>query len=272
MTSIEQPPLGKPRGVLRPAFSEGHFEHQRQAPHAALGMLVEHYWYVRWDLRGLAPQQQATLPHPNVHLVAEQGQARIYGVHQGRFVRQLAGQDRVFGIKFKPAGFHPFYGDPLANLVNRSVDAAICFGDAAGGLAQRVADIHCEFDSLCKVADALLLQRLPAQDPQASQFNHLLAHIAQSSSIVSVDDALRHSGMRLRSLQRLCQRYLGVGPKWVIQRYRLHEAIAQVQAGKRLSWAALALDLGYFDQAHFVRDFRKMVGMAPGEYERSLML
>ncbi len=272
MAHTESPPLGKPRGVLRPAFSHGQFEHKRQAPQAALGAVVEHYWYVSWDLRGLPAQQQATLPHPNVHLVVEQGQARIWGVHEGRFVRQLGGQDRVFGIKFKPSGFYAFYGKPLATLVNRSMDAAAILGDAAMDLAQRLADSDTGFEALCAMADALLLQHLPALDPQAAAFNGLLAHIAQTRSIVSVDGVLRLSGLNLRSLQRQCHKYIGIGPKWVIQRYRLHEAIAQVQAGKSLSWAALALDLGYFDQAHFVRDFRKMVGMAPGEYERSLAL
>ena len=60
-------PLAKPRGVLRPSFSQGRFEHHRQLPSAPLAGLVEHYWHVRWDLRGLPAQQQATLPHPNVH-------------------------------------------------------------------------------------------------------------------------------------------------------------------------------------------------------------
>ena len=77
-------------------------------------------------------------------------------------------------------------------------------------------------------------------------------------------------GLNKRGLQRLFQKYVGASPKWVIQRYRLHEAVARVQAGAPMNWAVLALDLGYFDQAHFVRDFRQLVGVAPGEYEKSL--
>ena len=63
---------------------------------------------------------------------------------------------------------------------------------------------------------------------------------------------------------------MGVGPKWVIQRYRLHEAVARVQAGRPVAWAALAQDLGYFDQAHFIRDFKAMVGQTPQAYARTL--
>jgi AraC-like DNA-binding protein len=74
--------------------------------------------------------------------------------------------------------------------------------------------------------------------------------------------------MTPRALQRLFSEYVGVGPKWVIQRLRLHEAIAQVQQGHAVSWAALAQSLGYFDQAHFIADFRRLVGRTPAQYAR----
>lgn len=262
-------PLTKPRGVLRPRFSQGQLEHHRQLPSAPLAAWVEHYWHVRWDLRGLPPQQQATLPHPNVHLVVEQGQARIYGVQRGRFVRQLQGLDQVFGVKFKAGGFYPFYGHAVSELLNQSVDVTDWFGPRGAELTGQVL-AAADFAAMCAAAESFLLLRLPAADAQVARIGSLLERIAKDTSIVSVDDVIAMSGLNKRGLQRLFQRYVGVGPKWVIQRYRLHEAIAQVQAGKTLSWTALALELGYFDQAHFVRDFRQLVGMAPGEYQKSL--
>lgn len=269
MTPLEPAPLGPPRGVLHPGLNQGAFQHHRQLPSPALQGLIEHYWHVSWDLRGQPAQAQATLAHPNVHLVLEHGQARIYGVQQGRFVRQLDGRDQVFGIKFKPGGFYPFYQRPVATLLDQTMDVAACLGATGTDLASQL--LACAgFETLCRVADTFLLQHLPAEDPQVAHVNRLLAHIAQASHIVAVADVLDISGLNLRGLQRLFQKYVGISPKWVIQRYRLHEAIAQVQAGKTLSWSALALALGYFDQAHFGRDFRQLVGMAPGEYEKSL--
>jgi AraC-like DNA-binding protein len=54
----------------------------------------------------------------------------------------------------------------------------------------------------------------------------------------------------------------------VINRYRLHEALERLAQGGNVEWARLALDLGYFDQAHFIRDFKALVGRTPGEYLR----
>jgi AraC-like DNA-binding protein len=73
-----------------------------------------------------------------------------------------------------------------------------------------------------------------------------------------------------RTMQRLFSQYVGVSPKWVIKRYRLHDAAEQVASGSIEDWARLAAELGYFDQAHFIKDFKKLVGQTPGEYARML--
>jgi AraC-like DNA-binding protein len=71
-----------------------------------------------------------------------------------------------------------------------------------------------------------------------------------------------------RPLQQLFNEYVGVGPKWVINRYRLHEVIERMAAQGPVSWTELALELGYFDQAHFIRDFKALVGCSPAAYMR----
>ena len=61
---------------------------------------------------------------------------------------------------------------------------------------------------------------------------------------------------------------MGAGPKWIIQRYRLRDAAEQATQGHDVDWARLALDLGYHDQAHFIRDFTAMIGTSPTRYAR----
>ena len=65
---------------------------------------------------------------------------------------------------------------------------------------------------------------------------------------------------------------MGVTPRWVISRYRIHEALDRLQSAKeipRIDWAAFALELGYYDQAHFIKDFTSATGCSPGEYEKA---
>jgi AraC-like DNA-binding protein len=259
--------IGKPRGVLFPQPPDRHFQHERLLPSAPLADLVEHYWYVRWDLRGRPPQQQATLPHPNYHLVIEHGKTNVYGVQTGRFERRLDDQDYVFGIKFKPGGFQPFLGAPASTLANRVVSAETVFGPVGLSLAASIA-ASASVTDMQAVAEAFLLAHLPPPDTNVTLASALVAAIAGDLSITSVERLLTMAAMDKRALQRLFQKYVGIGPKWVIQRYRLHEAIARVQESPRMDWAALALELGYFDQAHFTRDFRALVGQSPAEYGR----
>lgn len=258
---------GQVRGVLRQRLEAGEFQHARRRPSPALADFVEHYWQVDWDLRGLPPQQQETLPHPSVHLVVEPALAALYGVHTGRFVRRLQGRGYAFGIKFAPGGFQPFLGGPVSALLNRSRPIAATFGEASGewvGAVRAAADI----DARAELAETFLRARRPERDERAVQAARHVAAIADDAGITSVEALAARGGLGKRALQRLFQHYVGVGPKWVINRYRMHEAIARVQAGAAVDWADLALELGYFDQAHFNRDFRALVGLTPGEYAR----
>jgi AraC-like DNA-binding protein len=91
--------------------------------------------------------------------------------------------------------------------------------------------------------------------------------VAEDRTILKVEDLVERYCMNKRTLQRLFAKYVGVGPKWVIQRYRLHEAAEQLAAGP-VNQSALALSVGYSDQAHFIRDFKRVVGTSPAAYAR----
>jgi len=100
--------------------------------------------------------------------------------------------------------------------------------------------------------------------------SRVAARISDDRSITRVDQLVREFHTGVRQLQRVFSEYVGVSPKWVLQRYRLLDAAERVAAGTRIHWADLALELGYADQAHFIRDFKKLVGRSPAAYARSI--
>jgi AraC-like DNA-binding protein len=256
-----------PRGVLDPGAGVGRFQVGRSRPSPDLAELVEHFWTVSWDLRGRDPHTQHTLPHPSVHLVAEPGRSGILGVVTGRFTRELSGAGRAFGVRFRPAGFHPFLGAPLSALTDRRVAVAAVFGPDGDRL---VAGLLAAADEpeLVAAAEAFLLERLPPPDPNVALVNRAVDLITADQDLTRVGDAAERAGVGTRRLQRLFATYVGVTPKWVIRRSRLHEAVDRLDQGDHVDLGFLARDLGYFDQAHFARDFRAAVGRPPAAYAR----
>jgi AraC-like DNA-binding protein len=97
-----------------------------------------------------------------------------------------------------------------------------------------------------------------------------VAAIAGNRGVVRVNDLAAEVGISPRRLQRLFNEYVGAGPKWVIRRYRMQEALARTAGGAPVSWGQLAADLGYSDQAHFTRDFTANVGAPPSRYVREV--
>ena len=259
------------RGVLRPDLAATHFRLDRHPPSDALAPFVDYYWIPRWDLRGKPPYEQTILPHPNVHLVFEASGAGIFGVDRRLFTRSLAGLGLAFGVRFTPGGFRPFWQAPISQLTDRVVPAARLFGPRAEQTRQAIIrdpdlDVDADDAGMIGYAEALLCSVLPERDPLAEQVAALVSRITDDPGLRRVDQLSAESGMTARTLQRLFADYVGVSPKWVMRRARLHEAAERADSGEPVDWAALASDLGYADQAHLTRDFTVTIGVPPARY------
>jgi AraC-like DNA-binding protein len=255
------------RGILRPAALGRVFSLDRPAPPADLAHAVDRHWIVSWDLRGRDPHRSEVMTHPAVHLVLEPHGAAVYGVRRERDVRLLSGAGWAVGTKFLPGGFATLVDRPLCELTDRVLGLGALFGDRGERLARESAALEEPADKLALV-HAFLRERLAAEPgPDAELVRAVVADMRDALPGTRVDEIAARHHLTTRTLQRLFRRYVGVGPKWVLQRHRLHDAIEQLGAGRGTDWTRLALDLGYFDHAHFIRDFRAVVGRTPAQYE-----
>ena len=255
------------RGVLRPDLAATHLRLDRHKLSDALAPFVDYYWIPRWDLRGQPPHEQTVLPHPNVHLVFEASGAGIFGVDRRLFTRSLSGLGLGFGIRFTAGGFRPFWQAPISQLTDRVVPAARLFGPRAEKTRQAIiGDFDVDDGVMIGYAEALLHSVLPEPDPLAGQAAALVSRITDDPGLRRVDQLSASSGLTVRTLQRLFADYVGVSPKWVMRRARLHEAAGRADSGEPVDWAALASDLGYADQAHLTRDFTVTIGVRSARY------
>ena len=141
---------------------------------------------------------------------------------------------------------------------------ARAFGGAARALDAEVRALDDE-TALGRL-DAFLVARSAPLDDGARTVVRVVDAARVDRAILSVDDLAARFDLAPRTLQRLFRRYVGVSPKWVIRRFRMHEAAERASRGEGVDWAATAAELGYFDQAHFVRDFKAQVGRTPTAY------
>jgi AraC-like DNA-binding protein len=262
------------RGILRPAQTVERAGLRRDAPVSEpLRPFVERYWSVHWDLTGQPPFRSEVLSHPSVNVTVESGTeprfgfgmpaVLLHGVVTRRFTVDLVGAGRVTAVKFRPGGFTAFTGVlPARNSVT---PLGRQLGVPAGRL---LAEVSAEDDDDARAAalDAALAPRAPEPPAAYLDLLALLGRMIDDRSLVRVDQVAALGAMSVRSLQRLFASCVGVSPKAVLARYRLQDAAAAIDAGEVDDLAGLAASLGWFDQAHFSRDFRAVVGTTPSAY------
>ncbi|MGW0963210.1 AraC family transcriptional regulator [Streptomyces gelaticus] len=255
------------RGIVDAPELFAQVRFRRREPAAGLRPYLEHYWLIDWDLS--QPYASHLVPHPSVNLVfqrygGEDGFAEVSGIGLELFTQKLAGRGRVCGVQFRPGGFRPFAPDrPVAEWTGRRLPADEVFTPPA---PPSVVLGPADEDARVAALDAYLLALAPEPDPQAERAMALVDLVRTDRTVRRVGELARVEGVSSRSLQRLFAAYVGVGPKWVILRYRIHEALERAESDRQVDWAALAAELGYSDQAHLTRDFTATVGVPPTSF------
>lgn len=265
---MTNPPDPGEKGILHPQEQAQHRTLDRLPPGPLVGRFVEWYWIVRWDLRGQPAYLAEVLPHPSVNVTFEQTDdsagAFVNGVYTRKFTRELTGRGRVFGVKFWAGGFGAFTGRDVGAVRDKVLSLGEVFDDA-----ERLTDMvlaEPTDERRRAVVEAYLTERLAADDAQYELVQRIVRAIVTDRELTRVDQVTERFGVPIRTLQRLFRRYVGVGPKWVLRRYRLHDGADLLAKGRTEELSALAVELGYFDQAHFSREFKEQVGMTPLEY------
>lgn len=259
--------------MLRPSDGSGRPTAAHLAPRADVARYLEHYWSLAWSVP--APAHRAVVAHPAIHVTVEDGDGPlhghrlpavlVHGVVRRTFEVELPRRGWVFGARFRPGGFRAMTGIDASSLTDRVVRLETLVDDADELLDAVLA--AGDYAAKTSAMDAWFGARLPGDpDPDYTRVLRVVAGLLADRTLHRAEDVAAAHGMSLRSLQRLCKRFVGVGPKWLLTRYRLHDAIAAIDEDPDVDLADLAASLGWFDQAHFTREFTALVGVSPQTY------
>jgi AraC-like DNA-binding protein len=264
---------GSRRGILaRPDALT--FAVRTLAPAADLAWCIERYWVVEWDRPDRTPGEGRVLPHPCVNVALEHGRLSAHGVATDVFVRRLVGRGRVFGIKFRPGGFRPFATQRVSVLTDRVRPASVLVPGAASLEIALRDGLDASDEDMVAVTETFLRSRSVEPDPRALLVNAVTDALVRDPTITRVAHVQNLFDIGERALQRTFADYLGVTPRWVLRRARLHSAaervIERAVQGFPGAWADIAVELGYVDQAHFIHDFKAVIGETPARWAASL--
>ncbi|WP_010274240.1 helix-turn-helix transcriptional regulator [Paenibacillus senegalensis] len=257
------------RGIVHAASGQNKFTLSRIVPGKLLEPFIEHYWAVRYNLPEGETYTQTVLSYPNVHLAFEDDEegrrSLLYGIPKRPFVRELRGAGRVLGVKFRAGGFYPFWQRDVSLLTGLTIPASEIFSNGLSQWTDMILDAG-DDAAMARQAELALLERLPQKDAQAELTARIVEEAMNDRNLIKVEQLSERSGHSTRQLQRLFRKYVGVTPKWVIKRFRLQEAAERLEKDESAQWAELAVQLGYFDQAHFIKDFKSVLGQSPAAY------
>jgi len=171
----------------------------------------------------------------------------------------------MIGVHFKPSGANAFFATPLSELRNNVVALDVFWNGAAASLRDQLLEAPTPADKFRILEDALLARQ------RGRELTHPAVRVAldyfiRQPQIMSVGAITDKISLSPRHFIELFNDQVGITPKVFCRVRRFQRAIYEIQRRRNLRWAELATDCGYYDQAHFICEFKEFCGLTPVDY------
>src|SRR5262249_37204604 len=171
----------------------------------------------------------------------------------------------IIGVHFKPGGAFPFLGLPAGDLADTHVDLETLWGPSAGRLRERLCEARTSAERFQLLQEALL-SRLCHCVEQHYAVSAALEMFRKSQAGPRVREAAKYLGLSQRRFIEVFKAEVGITPKLFSRIQRFQQTRTFIQHNPSINWADLAVDLGYFDQSHLIREFLEFSGFSPTDY------
>lgn len=248
------------------------------APSTALRPFVDRLWTL--EAPAGSCDAEPVLPDGHVEIIVHAGDpfCEIVDGHRhrqspvllaGQLTRAVRlapdGMTLVAGARLHPNGAHALLGLPQRHITDRVVDLSAAHERLAKLLLDD-ATSRADRTSLVAALDRALVRITPAA-PRRSIAGHAISHAMSRRGLVQVSDLARVAGVSDRHLQRHFQDEVGMSPKRWLRVLRFQQVLRQLRGqSDDLRWAEIASTCGFYDQSHFVHDFRSFTGQPPTDW------
>jgi AraC-like DNA-binding protein len=255
-------------------------------PRVPLNAFVARLWLVEG---GQSARQERILPSGTAELVVNLRHDRITidrtmqsaraqslagvavsGTYTGAFVIDAMQHELMMGAHFTPGGACAVFGRPVADLADAHVDFAAIGGDAsARSLRERLCGAATH-EARFRYLEQALTEQLASTSPLHPAVRLALERFSATGLGASVAEVVRESGLSHRRFLTLFTSEVGLSPKLFCRVLRFRHLHDLAQRSGRIDWAQLAQECGFVDQPHLAREFRKLSGMTPTQYQCDL--
>jgi AraC-like DNA-binding protein len=241
-----------------------------------LDAMVECVWFLRGDGRHADPLQRV-LPDGCIELVFHFGHRFAWvsadGAHHRQDACVVAGMltaplvlvppddADTMGVRFRPGCAYRFLRVPLSELTDRTIGLDCIWGSSARRLEEELGAARGDGARLA-IVTRVLTERLSATAPD-ERVASAVRDLIRSAGRADVATIARRAGVTERHLQRRFADRVGINPKLLARILRFQNTLRQRTASTPLEWARVAVDCGYFDQSHLIRDYAALAGDTP---------
>jgi AraC-like DNA-binding protein len=173
----------------------------------------------------------------------------------------------IIGVHFWPGGAFPFFKLPVSELADRHVELDALWGESASELRERLCAARTSARRF-RLLENALTSRLYSRTENHYAVRFALKAFASAESEQTIARVTQKIGLSQRRLIQVFKEEVGMSPKLFCRVRRFQNVLASVREEAAPDWARVAVDFGYFDQSHFINDFRFFCGLTPTEYVR----
>ena len=251
-------------------------------PVPPLSRFVDIFWL--YEGRGTEHKTECILPTGTLELAINlrQNELRFYdtehpencsrfsgavvsGAHGRGFTPDSEEEIFIIGVHFKPGGAFPFLGLPASELADTHVDLETLWGSSARRLRERLSEATTSAERFQLLQEALL-NRLCQRVEKHYAVSAALEMFGKNQPGPAVRAIAKYLGLSQRRFIQVFKAEVGLTPKLFSRIQRFQQTRTRIQQNRSPNWADLALDLGYFDQSHLIREFVEFSGLSPTDY------
>jgi AraC-like DNA-binding protein len=174
---------------------------------------------------------------------------------------QVRQSHRCFVIAFQPGGLYRLLGIPMKELYDEGFEGRELVGSTIESITQQLLDAV-SFAEMIRIAEQFLLTKLSSLK-SILPFDEAMQVLVKNSGLSSIDHIASTSCLSLRQFERKCHERIGYSPKFFARLARFSKAYRLRENQPALSWTSIAHESGYYDQMHFIRDFKQFAGITP---------